>query len=455
MGTVEHKVIVRDQATPILKNIGAGFLNLKNIAIGAGIAIATKFGKECVDSAAKLETAFAKVRTIGELTESQMNELVKASIKYGKSAVDAAAGLYDIYSAGHKGAEGMEILNVALKTSVAGFVDVKDAASSIIDVMNAYGEAAGDAARVSEVLLKGVELGKYVFEDYGGQLGRVTSLAKQLGMEFTELIALLDVLTVKGVDFSEAVTQILGILNAMIKPTDSLKQVFADWGYENAQAAIEVEGFIGVLERLYELSGKNMNIMGEWIPRVRGLQGFVTALSGETDKLAQFQYELANSTGTLDEKYKIMNDTFEQQVAIIKEKWHNTMRGVGRVIIEIANDFIYLNDQINKSTIELKEWLNNYLEYLNIRLPEKGMPEVIHKEEPKKKEYETYFGLSWLGLKRIEYFPPLSKALNCISMPFLISPNCCSLMYFCSFADSKMLFSRFDMSSVLGLTVSP
>ena len=340
MGTVEHKVIVRDQATPILKNIGAGFLNLKNIAIGAGIAIATKFGKECVDSAAKLETAFAKVRTIGELTETQMNELVKASIKYGKSAVDAAAGLYDIYSAGHKGAEGMEILNVALKTSVAGFVSVKDAASSIIDVMNAYGEAAGDAARVSEVLLKGVELGKYVFEDYGGQLGRVTSLAKQMGMEFTELIALLDVLTVKGVDFSEAVTQILGIMNAMIKPTDSLKQVFADWGYENAQAAIEAEGFVGVLEHLYELSGKNMNIMGEWIPRVRGLIGFVTALSGEEEKLAEFQKELANSTGVLTEKYEIMANTYEQQMKQLKESIEDVKRSIGESLIPVILDTI-------------------------------------------------------------------------------------------------------------------
>jgi len=96
MGTVTHKVVVQDFASGVLKGIGLSFINLKNIAIGAGVAIATKFGKDCVDAAAKLETAFAKVRTIGELTEAQMNELVEASIKYGKSAVDAASGLYDI-----------------------------------------------------------------------------------------------------------------------------------------------------------------------------------------------------------------------------------------------------------------------------------------------------------------------------------------------------------------------
>jgi len=340
MATVEHKVIAKDMASPVLSKIGSSFLSLQNIAIGAGIAIATKLGKDAVESAMKLETAFAKVKTIGELTEDQMSSLEKTSVKFGKSAVDAAEGLYDIYSAGHKGAEGMDILNVAMKTSVAGFTEVKGAASTIIDVMNAYGDAVGDATRVSEILLKGVELGKYTFEEYAGQIGRVTSLGKQMGVEFTELIAILDVLTIKGIDFSEAITAMRGIMNAMVKPTDALKAIFQEWGYATAQNAIDAEGFIGILQRLYEESNGNMELMGEWIPRVRGLTGFITALSGETDQLTKFQNELANSTGILNEKYQIMADTYEQQMKIFKENIEGVKRDIGEGILPFLSEWI-------------------------------------------------------------------------------------------------------------------
>jgi len=74
-----------DQMSATLSKMSGGIISLKTVAIAAAAAMAISFGKDAVGAAVELETAFAKVRTIGELTAAQMDKVTDMSIKYGRA----------------------------------------------------------------------------------------------------------------------------------------------------------------------------------------------------------------------------------------------------------------------------------------------------------------------------------------------------------------------------------
>jgi len=359
--SAEFAFTAKDQMSATLSKMSGGIISLKTVAVATVAAMVIKFGKDAVNAAMKLETAFAKVQTIGKLTAKQMGEVEKSSVKYGKSAVDLASGLYDIYSAGHKGAEGMKILDAATKASVAGFTSVKNAASSVVDVLNAYGDAVGSATDVTDKLLKGVELGKYVFEDYEGQLGRVTSVADTLHISFDALLSMLVVMTRKGIKFNNAITMMTGVMNACIKPTEDMKEMVRSWGYETAQAAIDALGFVDFLKKVKEHTGDNTEEMGKLIPRVRGLTGAITVLSQNGTELVDVQNQIANSAGTTAEKFKIMANTLEQQMARAGAAWDQFKRDVGEAIIPVID--ILVRAYLDKRSVD--EAVGNLMDTLD------------------------------------------------------------------------------------------
>jgi TP901 family phage tail tape measure protein len=175
--------------------------------------------------------------------------------------------------------------------------------------INAFKLNASDATKLAGNFFKAIDLGRITAAGLSGSFGRVAVAANTVGVSVQETLAALSTLSRQGVTDADAMTQVLNIMNKLIKPTDELKGLISEWGYESAQAAIANEGFTGVLKRLdQELQTGGAKRLGELINDIRGLRG-TFGLTGQG--LKEFQRDLAAITQSQDDYNRAVQKTEE------------------------------------------------------------------------------------------------------------------------------------------------
>lgn len=238
-----------------LKTVAGGILlggALGGVAMGVGQLAAAGLTFESnmanVNSIAQLSTA-----EIAALSNSVINIAKNPMITEGPSAL--AAGLYDIYSSGFQGADGLMILEQAAMAGTAGLTSTATASRAITSGLNAFGYEADQTRRVSDVMFQTVNKGVLTFDQLANNLGNTMPIANSLGLEIEDLGAAYALMTLKGVSAAQAETQIAGLMRSTLNPTAELTAAVGEYGYASAEAAISAEGFGGFLKMVMEQSG--------------------------------------------------------------------------------------------------------------------------------------------------------------------------------------------------------
>jgi len=296
-------------------------------AVYRGISMVTGAFKDWIAVNIKLDYALAKVNTISNVTISQMGRLTDLSLDTGRGLVDVSNALYEINSAGITGARAMTVLEVATRAAVAGFVDAKNAADVITDVLNAYHLSASDAEEVTDKLLKTVELGKLKWEDYQGVLGRVLPQAYNLGISLEELLGSLGTLTLSGLKFREAAVGMRNIMIKLQKPTKGMDKALIQLNYNlgetfgSIQDVIKAKGLIPTIQLLGEVLDQTDLDTVDLFNNVRGLTAQLSLMSDAGQRATEVTAKIGNSAGTLNEKMAIMSKTIEEAQNRLKTAW--------------------------------------------------------------------------------------------------------------------------------------
>ena len=161
------------------------------IGISAGIAFA-RAAKESYDFEKRFQKAMLEVATLskevdGSLTE-YMNRVMDMIRDIPIAGDEAAKALYQIVSAGHDGANGMEILEVSAKAATGGLTETATAADAITTILNAYGMQADKAKSVSDKLFTTVRLGKTTFGELGTSIAQAAPIAASFGIRLPWLL---------------------------------------------------------------------------------------------------------------------------------------------------------------------------------------------------------------------------------------------------------------------------
>ena len=125
------------------------------------------------------------------LTKEMSREIGILSATFGEAKNVLAKGLYDILSAGAPAAEAMEFLEVALRAAIGGATDTATSVDALTTVINAYGLAASDAGRVSDIMFQIVKDGKVTYAELAENIGKLAPIAKVAGLTLEELGATL------------------------------------------------------------------------------------------------------------------------------------------------------------------------------------------------------------------------------------------------------------------------
>lgn len=298
---------------------------------GIGISAATAFAS-AAKSAYNFEKEFHKnmleVATISTQVSGSMadfmNRVLSITQQIPVTAPEAAKALYQIVSAGHDGAAGMQILEVAAKSAVGGLTDTATAADAITTLLNAYKLSADQAATISDQLFTTVRLGKTDFGQLGQSIAQVAPIAASYGVEIDQVLAAVASLTKQGTPTAQAMTQIRAAIIGTSK-------VLGDGAFEGRT-------FQEALAEVAARANGSESKLRELVPEIEAVNG-VLGMTGQNAKAAASDLgELQNSAGATEAAFEKMQEDVDNQMKLLSNNIHAALRPMGEAILKNVSE---------------------------------------------------------------------------------------------------------------------
>ncbi|MFC2112104.1 phage tail tape measure protein [Bacteroidota bacterium] len=310
----------------ILKGM-AGQVSKLDLFVGLGVSATVAFKKiatEAYKMSKAYETAMKEVQTISKAVQDDYGGYTDALRSLSKdvphSAEQLAKAYYQVVSAGYDGAAGLKLLEVASKAAVGGVTDVTTAADGMTTVLNAWKISADKSNEVADIFFQTVKLGKTNFGELAASISQVAPLAAASGVSFKEVSAAVASLTKQGTPTAQAMTQIRAAMLAMNE------QLGKGWG----ETMTLQEGF----QALLDISTKTGKQLNEVTGRAEGALA-VYATTGENAKgAAEDLREMNNALGESEEAYRLMAESTENKINILKNNIETKLAPLGDYINE-------------------------------------------------------------------------------------------------------------------------
>jgi len=180
---------------------------------------------EGVKAAADFERSLWKTVAIEDSLRASIGgvrqELVDLAITYGKDLNDVSEAYYQtLQNQVGDANDAMQVMSAASKLAAANVQSLSDAEELLTATLKGFNLSAREAGRVAGVLFEAIKVGRFEAKDLANIIGRVNSLAGQMGVSVEEVFAAIATMTVQGVRADTAITQ----LRAVVESTSEANQ---------------------------------------------------------------------------------------------------------------------------------------------------------------------------------------------------------------------------------------
>jgi TP901 family phage tail tape measure protein len=284
--------------------------------------------KAGIKEAIELQKRLSEIRTItqdNQRTPRQYAEQIRqVSSDAGFDIQDVAEGLYETVS--NQIATGERAVDFIKQASLFARVtnsSVEDSVNLLSSAINSYSLSALDAEKVSAQLFELINLGRVRASELEGSFGRVAVLASQMGVGLSEAAGALAVLTINGVRYSEAYTQVINLLQSFLRPTKAMAEFISSLGFESGEQLVRIKGFTGAMQLLRkELESGGVARIAELDDNIRGLRGAI-GLIGGGDGTAKFEKATKQIAESLQTYKTAVNEiAFESPAAQLEKEWN-------------------------------------------------------------------------------------------------------------------------------------
>ena len=278
-----------------------------------------------------------------ETVQAWMGDIKAMAPVVGKSSKELADALFYVTSAGVKGKEALDVVEMSAKAAAAGLEDTVVVADAVTSAMNAYGVANMSAERATNVLIATVREGKMAPADLAASLGKVIPLANAMGVSFEEVGASIATMTRTGFSAMESVTALRAILSGMIKPTKVAEKALRSMGTstEELKGIMDKDGLLGALMKVKDLTNEyGEDLMAQVYPNIRALSGVLNMLGGNIEGTKAIFKAMEDNTGDLANAFAVTAKTvdFRYNQALIRAK--SIMGAVGKTVSEAVIPWI-------------------------------------------------------------------------------------------------------------------
>ena len=325
--------------TDPLANAGAAILKV-NTALAAlvvgGIALAIKESSAFNKEFALISTS---VSATGDDLAKYRDQILDYSTTSTKSISDINAALYTAAQAGIQWGNSLEFMGKAEQLAVANNANLNTTVDLLTGTMNAYGYEVKDVGHLNDVFFTSTLIGKQTIDELGQSMGMVVGIAANFGVSFEQLSAAISTLTAKGMETSEAITAVKGVITSIADPSKEAAEAAKQMGLDFSVAALKSEGLEAILQKVMAATGGDADKTKLLFGEVRALNG-VLQLTG--DGMTFFNdalQKIGNSTGSAEAAYKKMSATFDAQSQMLINSAKVLMVEVGTRMEEVAGKY--------------------------------------------------------------------------------------------------------------------
>lgn len=362
-----------DNVTPQLKKIQGTTATFGGKMKAAGLMAAGAFAAvtaASVSMAAEFDHTMREVWTLTDQSQGRFEDMKKEVMdlaeKVPKSTEDLASGLYQVVSAGFQGAEAMDVLEIAAMGAVGGLTDTRTSVDAVTTALNAYGAGAEEAEAYLDSMFQAVKLGKITFEEIASGMSKATSVAAELGVKFDEVMAITAALTKAGVQSDTAFMSQRAMMISMLKPSEQLGQAMQQLGYSNAQTMLESMGLTDALNKLWEMSGQNVDKFAEFIPESRALSSALILVGSGADNVQQAMEGMKNKSGSAREAAEKMGDSLKNKLIVMWNKLKNGLLEFGNAVMPIVQGALEVIQPILSTVSKLFKFLGDNMKTVKI-----------------------------------------------------------------------------------------
>lgn len=310
--------------------------------------------KEGSEAAREFALEIGKVQSLAQNTTTTYDQwsksIISVSNALGVDAADVARGYYSALSNqisdSIKDIERFTIVTTQLANATGG--SSAQANDLLAGAINAYGLSVNDANVLSGKFFKTIDLGRITIENLSQSFGRTAVPARTLGVSIDEQLAALAVLTQQGNTAADAQTQLLNLFNKLIKPSENLKKLYAEWGVASGDAAVQTFGFLGILEKLdQELRTGGTARVGEIVNDLRGFRGALGLTGNALETYKDALDKIKNSSGELSKAVALTTENTGRQLTIqfnrVKNYFLNAGQNINEAIVSITKNIANLD----------------------------------------------------------------------------------------------------------------
>lgn len=342
--TRENAVVARDTAQAT-DQAAASQLSLGEAATKARTALAAAaaaiYGVQRALTAAasdssEFATAMAKINM--QLDDSSHLDAISDGLRrlareYGGDLIDNATALYETMSRGGEDwAESLELLQHANKLAIAESEDLVDTAKLVRASMAAYRMEMDAAEKVADQLSYTIGIGNLTLGELAATLPRVASLAATAGVSFEELTTGIGTLTTGGMPAAEAGTALVGMLQAIVKPTEQAAKLAKELGLEFNTSALASKGLAGFLEDVMKKTGGTDRSIATLFGSVTGLNGVLQLAGSLAEQFESDLDGLGTAAGRAAANFDKFSDTPAQKMALYQAAMKDLRVTLGGVV---------------------------------------------------------------------------------------------------------------------------
>jgi TP901 family phage tail tape measure protein len=334
--------------------------DLTKLAAAGGAAFGA-LGVAGVKSASSLEESVNNIGSIADVNKEQVfSALNEMTTRVPQSAAQLGDSLYNVFSSFSTNQEqALKATEGFAKGAVAAQTDAQTFGTSVMGVLNAYGQSLDEAGHVQDVFFQTVKNGVVNGKELAEGLGPVTQAAKAAGVNFDSLGAMIAGVTKEGGPAAQNINNLNNFLQKVT--TKEAQSQLTQLGIKTKDAAgnfrpvIDVLGDLkGSLSKMTE--AQRANALQAIFPDAQARQGAATLMS-QLDNVKGFLKDNIASSGAAEAAYQKMVSGFGAQTKLLLNSLKSMLTTVGGALLPVLTPVVTgLTKQLNSLKPEVDKF---------------------------------------------------------------------------------------------------
>ena len=280
-------------------------------------------------SARTLQDALTQVQAVSWATADEMERLKAAAEQGGAatrfSALEAAQGLGELARATGSADAAIAALPATLDLAQAAGIGVAEAAQLITTTLTQFGLGAEKASLVADVLAKAANSTTADVRGLGDALSYAAPLAKQLGLDAEQTVAIIGALADQGFRGERAGTALRNVFSELIDPSSAFAKGLRDIGIESTD-------FATVIEQLAEKGQEGRDALMDLDAAAR--PAILALVESGSTALRRLDTDLRNAGGSAEATARQIGNSFAGADESLRDTLDRTRRALVEPILE-------------------------------------------------------------------------------------------------------------------------